>query len=72
MNHAVPGVNEGYITRDKLLNDHLRQQQERISAIVLDQGGKIEGGQALHWLKSFTVQIPAARAETRTSIKLAA
>ncbi|MGZ9243873.1 MAG: integrase [Candidatus Binatia bacterium] len=72
MNHAVPGVNEGYITRDKLLNDHLRQQQERISAIVLDQGGKIEGGQALHWLKSFRVQIPAARAETRTSIKLAA
>jgi integrase len=31
MNHSVPGVNAGYITRSKLLNDHLRQQQEMIS-----------------------------------------
>ncbi|MFY9830839.1 MAG: hypothetical protein WAK69_19990 [Rhodoplanes sp.] len=72
MNHTVPGVNEGYITRDKLLNDHLRQQQERISAIVLDQAGKVEGGRALCWLKSSRTEIPAARTETRTSIKLAA
>jgi hypothetical protein len=72
MNHTVPGVNEGYITRDKLLNDHLRQQQERISAIVLDQAGKVEGGRALYWLKSSRTEIPAARTETRTSIKLAA
>ena len=72
MNHTVPGVNEGYITRDKLLNDHLRQQQERISAIVLDQAGKVEGGRALYWLKSSRTEIPAARMETRTSITLAA
>jgi hypothetical protein len=26
MNHAVPGVNAGYITRSKLLSDHLRRQ----------------------------------------------
>jgi hypothetical protein len=31
MNHAVSGVNAGYITRSKLLSDHLRQQQEMIS-----------------------------------------
>jgi hypothetical protein len=31
MNHSVPGVNAGYITRSKLLSDHLRQQQETIS-----------------------------------------
>jgi integrase len=26
MNHAIPGVNAGYITRQKLLEDHLRAQ----------------------------------------------
>ena len=31
INHSVPGVNAGYITRSKLLSDHLRQQQETIS-----------------------------------------
>jgi integrase len=41
MNHSLPGVNAGYITRDKLLRDHLRKQQERISAIVLEKTGKI-------------------------------
>lgn len=35
MNHAVPGVNAGYITRHKLLEDHLRAQQQAISDIVL-------------------------------------
>jgi hypothetical protein len=35
MNHAVPGVNAGYITRGKLLNDHLRHQQEMISRKML-------------------------------------
>ncbi len=36
MNHSLPGVNAGYITRDGLLGDHLRKQQERISKIILD------------------------------------
>jgi integrase len=35
MNHSVPGVNAGYITRAKLLTDHLRGQQEKISDMVL-------------------------------------
>ena len=34
MNHSLPGVNAGYITRDKLLRDHLRKQQEQISGLV--------------------------------------
>jgi hypothetical protein len=42
MNHSLPGVNAGYITRDKLLCDHLRKQQERISAIVIDKVGEID------------------------------
>jgi integrase len=32
MNHAVPGVNAGYITRHKFLEDHLRRQQQAISS----------------------------------------
>jgi hypothetical protein len=32
----VPGVNAGYITRSKLLGDHLRQQQEIISRKMID------------------------------------
>jgi hypothetical protein len=34
MNHAIPGVNGGYITRYKLLEDHLRRQQQAISSAV--------------------------------------
>jgi integrase len=34
MNHAMPGVNAGYITRHKLLHDHLRRQQQLISSAV--------------------------------------
>jgi len=36
MNHALPGVNAGYITRGRLLNNHRREQQERISQIVMN------------------------------------
>jgi hypothetical protein len=61
MNHAVPGVNEGYITRDKLLSDHLRHQQERISAAVLEQAAKIENGLASRWIRSSKVALPLAQ-----------
>lgn len=64
MNHSLPGVNEGYITRDKLLNDLLRVQQERISAVVLERAGKIKNGLALCWLRSAKARIPDG--DTRT------
>ncbi len=35
MNHAIPGVNAGYIARHMLLEDHLRSQQQAISSVVL-------------------------------------
>lgn len=38
MNHSVPGVNEGYITRDKLLDDQLRASQERLSKFIISKG----------------------------------
>ena len=42
MNHAIPGVNAGYITRHKLLEDHLRSQQQAISgAIFAALGGTL-------------------------------
>jgi site-specific recombinase XerD len=34
MNHAILGVNEGYITRYKLLKNHLRREQQAISTSV--------------------------------------
>jgi hypothetical protein len=36
MNHSIPGVNEGYITRDKLLNDLLRTQMEKLSRMMVE------------------------------------
>lgn len=44
MNHSVPGVNAGYITRAKLLGDHLRAAQEGLSAFVIDHGAQRTGG----------------------------
>ncbi|RVD31831.1 integrase arm-type DNA-binding domain-containing protein, partial [Mesorhizobium sp. M4B.F.Ca.ET.017.02.2.1] len=38
MNHSIPGVNAGYITRNKLLSNHLRHQQEAISGRMLEAG----------------------------------
>lgn len=38
MNHSVAGVNAGYITRGKLLNNHLRWQQETNSRKILGAG----------------------------------
>jgi integrase len=34
MNHAVPGVNAGYVTRHKLIEDHLRSQQQAVSSAM--------------------------------------
>ena len=31
MNHSIVGVNAGYITRNRLLGDHLRKRQQAIS-----------------------------------------
>jgi hypothetical protein len=38
MNHSMPGVNAGYITREKLLADHLRGVQQRLSSYVIEVG----------------------------------
>lgn len=38
MNHSLPGVNAGYITRAKLLSGHLRASQEKLSRTIMDAG----------------------------------
>jgi hypothetical protein len=39
MNHSLPGVNAGYITRGKL-TDHLRAEQERLSNFIVGHRSK--------------------------------
>lgn len=55
MNHSLPGVNAGYITRDKLLRDHLRKQQERISTIVIEKAGE-RTTECASWLVSVSAE----------------
>lgn len=43
MNHSIPGVNAGYITRSKLLRDHLRLHQEAVSRKII--GAALPGTQ---------------------------
>ncbi|MGH7022031.1 MAG: integrase arm-type DNA-binding domain-containing protein [Caulobacteraceae bacterium] len=52
MNHAIPGVNAGYITRHKILEDHLRAQQQAISRVLTAPAMKLasEPGAVRDWL----------------------
>ena len=57
MNHAIPGVNAGYITRHKLLEDHLRTQQQAISSAIFAALGEPLNPQAIRdWLGRRGVQ----------------
>jgi hypothetical protein len=56
MNHSLPGVNAGYITRDRLLRDHLRQRQQGISELVV-HGLEVKRDLSLaRWLGSAKVE----------------
>ena len=75
MNHSLPGVNAGYITRDRLLRDHLRHQQQRISELVV-HGVAVKGDPSLvQWLGSATVEERAGQTESEgqcTTMSMAA
>ena len=63
MNHSLPGVNAGYITRDRLLRDHLRQRQQGISELVV-HGLEVKRDLSLaRWLGSAKVEETADQAE---------
>ncbi|WP_315773654.1 MULTISPECIES: tyrosine-type recombinase/integrase [unclassified Bradyrhizobium] len=61
MNHAIPGVNAGYITRPKLLEDHLRRQQQAISSTVF-AASNANSPSIRRWLKSTNSQLLNPRA----------
>ncbi|PYE86670.1 tyrosine-type recombinase/integrase [Phyllobacterium leguminum] len=52
MNHAIPGVNAGYISRHKLLENHLRAQQQSISDTIFGALGDLiaEDNAVRFWL----------------------
>lgn len=55
MNHSLGGVNAGYITRDKLVADHLRNQQEKLSNYIVGcvvGHGRRPSSQLSRWLNS--------------------
>jgi integrase len=51
MNHSLPGVNAGYITRDKLSRNHLRAQQQRISGLVEEVAARLPQKDISRWLR---------------------
>jgi hypothetical protein len=52
MNHAIPGVNAGYVTRSKILQDHLRSQQQAVSNAVFAALGndRVENPRIRNWI----------------------
>lgn len=66
MNHSIPGVNAGYVTRHKLVEDHLRSQQQAISTVVFSAlGDSLKEHKALtNWLG------PGASRRTVTQVPL--
>ena len=55
MNHSLPGVNAGYITRHRLLENHLREQQDKISQLIVGtaSASKLKGSTIAKWLQSY-------------------
>ncbi len=69
MNHSLPGVNAGYITRHRLLENHLREQQEKISAIVMAAATaprQRKNSATITWLSAFH---PPTQATTPASVE---
>jgi hypothetical protein len=66
MNHAIPGVNAGYITRHKLLEDHLRNQQQAISSAVFAaiESSLVQSQALRNWLRRRANQRATPSAQT--------
>lgn len=63
MNHSLPGVNAGYITRDRLLRNHLRQQQQRISKMVVHSVAVMRDPLFVRWLGCAKIDEAMGQAE---------
>jgi hypothetical protein len=49
MNHSLPGVNAGYITRNKLSETHLLPCQQAISSLILKSGKRADRNKSKNW-----------------------
>ena len=58
MNHAISNVNAGYVTRHKLLEDHLRNQQQAISDVIFHAVAQtlMKNNEVRSWLASGAVR----------------
>ncbi|WP_426436976.1 hypothetical protein [Bradyrhizobium genosp. P] len=72
MNHSLPGVNAGYITRDRLVRDHLRQQQQRISELIIHSLDVKRDPSLVRWLANARAEETAYQAEPRQTASMAA
>jgi integrase len=72
MNHAMPGVNAGYISRHKLLDDHLRAQQQAISTTMFGTLGDLRTGDETirSWLGPRATQRAIDAAKVKASEEL--
>lgn len=72
MNHAMPGVNAGYISRHKLLDDHLRAQQQAISTTMFGTLGNLRTGDETirSWLGPRAIQRAIDAAKVKASEEL--
>jgi hypothetical protein len=70
MNHSLPGVNAGYITRDRLVRDHLRKQQERISAVVIEKASQDDRCKWTMSAKVDTTDAARLKEATRSEIEV--
>jgi len=59
MNHSLPGVNAGYITRSQLTGTTLRKAQQSISDVVMLEARKDKTGSLIEWLWSREIQLTA-------------
>lgn len=58
MNHSLPGVNAGYITRSQLTGTILRKAQQSISDVVISEVSKDKTGTLIGWLYSQEIKLP--------------
>lgn len=77
MNHSLSGVNANYITRHRLLENHLRDAQEKISRVVIGAAGpahRPSSKPVLGWLSSGRIppELPQTVEEPAAAFDLAA
>ena len=74
MSHSLPGVNSGYITCHRLLDNRLQQQQERISAVSMAAAARGKDGVAktvIAWVNDWPLSPTSQAADGTQPLALA-